>query len=88
MDEQQIDQMMGFARAWLMVEKAAKLGYWCEISSPFSPGDTWSAGFNQHLKAVGQSGYLDYAADGSTMPEAVARAALKLFEATKEDDNG
>lgn len=54
------------------INAMARRGYWCEIKSPFAPGDDWFAGFTPHNTTVIPVNQMH----GSHGPIAVLRAAL------------
>lgn len=63
------------ADAWLVVEAMAGRGYWARLTSPFTRGSAYFAGFTPH-DFTGWNGRPDHLGGGDTMPLAICRAAL------------
>jgi hypothetical protein len=65
--------------AWKVVEKMAKLGYWCQIRNEFEARggpDCW-AGFTPH-STTGWNGRPDHWTQAETVPLAICLAALHV----------
>jgi len=68
--------------AWRVIERLQALGWWCEIKTPFEPGEPYWVGFTPH-GVTGWNGQPDHKDYGYTMPLATCRAALATVGAVE-----
>ena len=68
--------------AFEAVAEMQRRGYWLRLTSPWRPGDLWSAGFTP-LGVTGWNGRPDFEALARTPMEAICHAALGTVRDTQ-----
>ena len=66
------------AQAHQVMENICAHGFWCEIKSPFAPGELCWAGFTP-WNTTGWNGQPDYRASAQCIAAAISRCSLKVM---------